>query len=215
MAHRSLVLLLCAVLGMQPAYPQQAPTTTRRVTIHKGSYLKFETMRTVDSGTANVGDIVPLRLMRPLVLDNITVLQSGQTINGTITKVKKAGANCRYGEIDFEVDRIFFQDRSSARVKVGQVYNWGRDVPLPDYFTPPSTGVGEIFALLPAMPLILLFAGLRALGDRVDSKDEQKYRCTAPGQEYVLPGRSTVGLWITKDHRVRVEELSGRSNGIQ
>ncbi|HLW53441.1 MAG TPA: hypothetical protein VKW06_11405 [Candidatus Angelobacter sp.] len=210
MFKRIVSLLMTAALLLSQTMAQPTDSRRRQVNVRKGVYLKLATLEPLDSATSKVGDTVPLRLARSLVVDDITLLQPGEPVNGIVTRVEKAGENCRYGRIDFKVDQIAFPDGSLAKSKVDMVSE-SPDGWVPDYIPNQSTGTGwdgfrDTLGMVPLIPVILVVAGLRDLGDRIDShgdKHQQEYKCTGLGKEYRLPEGSTVSVWITKDHRVR------------
>src|SRR5579862_828732 len=111
-AYMVVVALIQSSLG-QSALP---PHT---VVVKKGVVLKFATMAEVSSGTAKKGDAVPLQLTRPLVVDGITVLPIGAQAQGRVSKVKKAGPKCVWGEVELEVPQVRFPDASIVRTEVG------------------------------------------------------------------------------------------------
>jgi len=198
MWKRFVALLAIGLVAIPEIAAQQIPTAPARV--RKGTVLKFATLKPLDSATAKVGDDVPLRLDRPLVVNGATLLQVGDLAYGRVTKVKRAGPNAREGEVKWKLERVVFHDSSTARCKV-----WfearQRDTPVPDHYVHISSGggdggtTGEMVGLSIATIILAPFILLRMLFE-----EHGPYE---PGTEYHLPVNSTVAVLISKDHYVR------------
>lgn len=177
-----LVFLAIISLGMVEVNAQQARPVVQQVKVHKGTPLKFTTLQALDSTTAKAGDPVPLRLAEPVVVDGITVLYAGETVSGTVTKVKRARSKGRNGEVDWKLSKITFADGTSA--KIGFDVRHSADDFLFPFFT--------YVTIAPFIPFILLMPEWRN-----DDRSNQ-----TPGKEFLLPAGSAVVMTIRKDHRV-------------
>jgi hypothetical protein len=94
----------------------------------KGTLLRLVTGSRVNSQTAQVGDRILLMLDENLVSDGTIVAQDGTTVEGTITRVERAGSSGKSGVIAFQVQ--------SLNVR-------GTPVPLTASFTLAAPGVGK------------------------------------------------------------------------
>jgi hypothetical protein len=56
---------------------QQASTSPHMILVRKNTALKFALLEPLDPVPAKVSDDVPLRLVRPLVVDGVTLLPAG------------------------------------------------------------------------------------------------------------------------------------------
>lgn len=72
---------------------QNAKTLPKTVNVKRGHTLWLSLLTPLDSGHANFGDDVTLKLVRPLVADGATVLPTEWIVHGKVTKVKRAGKN--------------------------------------------------------------------------------------------------------------------------
>jgi hypothetical protein len=72
----------------------------------------------LDSGSAQIGDEVSLKLLRPLVAEGATVLPGGSIIQGRITKVKRAGKNCREGNISWTFHSIRMANGKTVKMQI-------------------------------------------------------------------------------------------------
>jgi hypothetical protein len=76
----------------------------------------------IDSGHANLGDDVTLKLVRPLNADGATVLPADWLLHGRVTKVKRAGKNCKQGQIVWKLDPL--KTPGGNRLKVQRVRSY-------------------------------------------------------------------------------------------
>ncbi|MGA8622604.1 MAG: hypothetical protein WB660_29280 [Candidatus Sulfotelmatobacter sp.] len=158
--------------------------------MRKNTALKFVLLGPLDSASAKVGDDVPLRLARPLVIEAVTLLPTDDVVHGRVAKVKQP-TKCQGGEINVELNQVSFADSTTAKTKVFFVS------PRPDanveanydsHFTPSDIPGVTAWALLTS-PFYLL----RPFGH---------HPCSLQS-DYIKPANSTVAVRFTKDHRVR------------
>jgi len=199
----AVVIVVCVTVCSLAA--QQPVVKKRHVTVRKGVYLKFETLQPLDSATAAVGDNVPLRLARPLVVDNIVLLQAGALANATVSKVERAKPDGRYGRIDLRLDRIDFADGTMARCKVEPNFS-GSFGWVPEYIGNQSAGewddVKSTLGMLPLVPVVLIGAAIHHDGS-ASRRSETPPPPVTVGKEEVMPPGTTIAVWITKNHKVR------------
>jgi hypothetical protein len=115
----STFLALALTLNTQAQNGKIGPKT---VTVKRGQTLSLSLLTPTDSGHANVGDGVTLKLVRPLVADGATILPAEWIVHGEVTKVKRAGKNCKDGQIVWELDRI--KTPGGDQLKVQRVYSY-------------------------------------------------------------------------------------------
>jgi len=205
MFKRILVVIIAG--SLIPTLAAQQPTQRKhRIKVRKGIYLKLETVQPLSSATAEVGDPLPLRLARPLVVDDAVLLPEGMTFQATVSKVKRAGPNCQYGAFELKMDHIQFADGTLAKSKV-DLWSSGPYAYVPEYLPYQSAGgwddVKSNLAVVPLLPVVLFVAAIHP-HEGGNSHGGAPIQCTAPGKEYEWPAGTTVAVWITKDHHVRV-----------
>ena len=182
------------------------------IKIPRRAGLKFTTLLPLNSATAKVGNEIPLRLVSPLVVNNVTVLPADAVVNARVTQVKRAN-KCKPGKVEWKLDRIIFPDSSTAKTRIWSYTPGDLEVP-PRLFNEFQGGEGfdlpEInewwevplalplyaFVIVCYSPLIAIAAVLLPFSLGADS-------CTAPGKEYDLPAGSAVAVMITESHTVR------------
>jgi hypothetical protein len=110
--------------------------------------------------------------------------------------VRRAGPNGRNGKVEWELDRIAFDDHTTGKVSVWFV------TPKPDYSVPDRRSSDHtktdliVIAILtaPFLPLALL------MGSQGNDKNSGN---RPDGREFVLPANATVAVVFKKDYRVR------------
>ncbi len=118
-------LLACLILTLTltlTTHAQDAKSAPKTVKVKRGQTLSISLLTPVDSGHANVGDDVTVKLVRPLMADGATVLPAEWILHGKVTKVKRAGKNCNDGTVVWQFDRI--QTPGGDRLKVQRVYSY-------------------------------------------------------------------------------------------
>jgi hypothetical protein len=100
------LLSLVFVLSVTVTTHAQSVTGSTTVKVKRGQTLSLSLLTPIDSGHANLGDDVTLKLVRPLVADGATVLPAEWIVHGKVTKVKRAGKNCKEGEVVWKLDSI-------------------------------------------------------------------------------------------------------------
>jgi len=208
MIKRLIAILACG-LTLVPCFAQAQAAPSGKVKVSKGIILRFANLQPIDSATAKEGDRVPLKLVRSVVIDGVTVLSEGELVYGRVTRVKRAGKNCHDGAVKWKVDSITFPDSTQAKTHIFFVKPG--DVPVPDMepaahhqsagdiandFAGVLEGVMWFVALA---PLLILF-----LPSLLDQQVEIKAReCGGRmGHEYVMPENSTVAVAISRDYVV-------------
>ena len=71
--------------------------------IPKGTVLKIELTKELSSKKAKKGDIVPLKLLENLIVNDVIVVPAGAEVKGIVTKSRKAGGLGRGGKLEFQI----------------------------------------------------------------------------------------------------------------
>jgi hypothetical protein len=209
MLHRTSVILaviglLIASFGASAQSTQSGGTT---VVVPKGTVLKLTNIQPLDSSTAKVGDAVPLRLTRPLIVDGVTLLPEGTSVVGKITKVKRAGLGCQYGSIQWKLDRVPFADSSTAHTRLLFARdNIHEDVP----FMLPKQEHATAGSVMDDVGAYSIIGGFVAIASPVvvplfiKEQISKHNTCShISGEDYLLPAGSVVAVVVTEKHRVR------------
>src|SRR5690242_5984362 len=96
---KRLIAILACGLTLVPCFAQTQPAPSGKVKVSKGMILKFANLQPIDSATAKEGDQVPLKLVHSVVIDGVTVLSEGELVYGKVSRVKRAGKDCRDGAV--------------------------------------------------------------------------------------------------------------------
>jgi len=187
------------------AQQQKIVTATTKVRIRKKTVLKFTVVEALDSGTSKVGDVVHLRLTRPLVVDGATVLQKGHEETGKVKKVTSAGPG-HSGAVLLSVDKVHFDDGSSAHAKFW--FAGPEPLEVPDRYVKPALddGTGEAIAGLTEAVIfapIVVPVALYHLPGWIHHKATEKPepRNTDKGLDYHLPPGAGAAIVVTEDHQ--------------
>ena len=207
---KRLIAILACGLTLVPCLAQAQAAPSGKVKVSKGVILRFANLQPIDSATAKEGDQVPLKLVRSVVIDGVTVLSEGELVYGRVTRVKRAGKDCRDGTVKWKVDRITFPDSTQAKAHI--FFAKPGDVPVPDMepaehhlsggdFAEGFAGVLEgVMWFVVLAPLLILFLP-SILDQQVEYKAKQ---CGGKmGHEYVMPENSTVAVAISRDYVVQ------------
>jgi len=206
----AILALASTIVSQSLAQAGPPPAPPKTLTIPKNTALRFSLTEPLSSETAKMGDDVPLRLKRPLVIDGVTVLAEGEIVHARIARVKHAGPNCHDGQIKLKLDSVAFADSSTVKVKV-RMLDPLEDVNVPMSF-PPETkgdfkdGLSTFFAFSTVfliyapiiIPVFLIYEPIWLV-----HKMFHPTSCRAPGQQMLLPANATVGVEILDEHRVR------------
>jgi hypothetical protein len=114
---RSAVSLLLIVTLTLNSTAQNTGTKPRTVTLRQGQVLEMRLVKRLNSGRAKVGDVVVLRLKKPLLADGVTVLPAGWPVRGRITDVKRAAKNCQPGSIHWELEPLTMADGKKIEIQ--------------------------------------------------------------------------------------------------
>lgn len=179
-----------------------------RAMVTAGTTLEFSLVNPLSSTTAKAGDDVPLRLLRPLMAGDKTLLAEGTIVHAHVTKAKPAGPNCKYATLEWTIDRLSFSDGTTART-MRSFHTVDAKRPIPYHTNPPETtnwfATTATYVLLAPLTVVgvailIVFVGPFYLGDKIHELFHPS--CTTPGKEVDLPATTRVAVVVTKNHPV-------------
>ena len=97
--------ILCLVLTFV-VEGQQPPTIAATVHLKRGETLVLALLTPLDSGRAQVGDDVSLKLLLPLTVDGVNILPDGWPVHGRVSAVRPARRNCKPGKVIWKPNEI-------------------------------------------------------------------------------------------------------------
>lgn len=197
---RSLALIVAVLMAFAPVRAQTPAAGKRRVCVRKGKALKFALVQSWKPISAKTGDDIPLRLVRPLVVDGITLIPEGTLVHAKIAK-KWWGEDGPY--LDMQLKRIQMSDGSQANVKIESISSRADD-PAQDHFDGgPTIDMHESlgFKIFETMitPIEVPAEAFPHVVMMLSPVRHEKYE-----NNLIYPEKSTVAVYMTKDHWVRV-----------
>lgn len=190
-------IAVISIAGQEPLRP---------VTIKRGQALAFETTQTVNWKTARVGDPVPLRLKRPLIVEGIVVLPVGTSAVGRVRHIRREKCGWVHGDWDFR--QLRFADGSRVGAEIELIAE-GFDDNVPDVFSTDIHGhriLGprnhDLFKALALSPILLPIVILESPGLIAMAFADRGGACGPYVPRNILPQGSTVGVAILENHRV-------------
>lgn len=84
----------------------QASFAYSQKTIQEGTVVRVRLLETLDSRSANNGDMVILEVSDPIMVDGTTLIESGAKVTGKITESVKNKNLGRKGKLDFTIDFV-------------------------------------------------------------------------------------------------------------
>lgn len=198
-------LVIIGSLTAVSSVAQQPVPVTSTVTVPKGTYLRFATVKALDPATANVGDDVPLRLLRPLTVEGVVLVPAGVVFHGTVTRVTQPGKHCVQGEVKWKLERIEFADGSTAPARITYKSRRANDHYEPGTSSPLSAGEKTGYAVrdivgAPVFTLAFAEVGTKWLVTRPFNHNA----CSRYTQDHALPACATVLVQTTAATGVRV-----------
>lgn len=191
--------------AQQSGQPAANPSGTAIVRKHAG--LKFATAVPLSSTSSKAGDDVPLRLVDPLIINDVTVLPAGEVVHARVAKVKKADKHCNNGAVELALDKLTFADSSTVKVDIWSI-TASPDMPVPTRLyhqvglIDDDLEVNNFWEALLAAPIfILAFAVLSPF--LVLLPLAAFLSCNTPGKEIDFPVNSTVAVEVRQNHKVR------------
>jgi hypothetical protein len=115
--------LLSAFLVLSLAVTANAQSATgSAVKVKRGQTLSLSLLTPIDSGHANLGDDLTLKLVRPLMAEGATVLPANWIVHGKVTRVKRAGKNCNDGQVEWKLNPLKIP--GGEQLKVQRVHSY-------------------------------------------------------------------------------------------
>jgi len=194
-------LIFCAAASTQTA--QAAPdssSTPQTVRLQKGTMLKLQTLEALNPSTSHAGDDIPLRFMRSLTVDGITIIPAGALVHSTVVKVTPAGRHCPMGEVVWHLSSITLPDSSVVRTHVRYTAAPGGDV-----YVPGSIGesrndrVGRAIETTLAVPFIAVALPIEGVKSLLR---KPVHGCAIYSHHKPLRAHSSVAVEIREDHDV-------------
>lgn len=111
-----LLLITPAMLSAQSGADNPGP---KIVKLERGQVLDLSLVTSLDSGHAQVGDEITFTLERDLNANGSTVLPKDWVIHGRITKVVRAGKNCKSGRVSWKLEPL--KTASGRKIKVQSI----------------------------------------------------------------------------------------------
>lgn len=92
----------------EPAVDEQQVSNIPRgnAYIPKGTTIEVELTDNITSKTAHVGDLIPLRTVNNLIINDVVVVPAGAEVTGVVTKARKSGGLGRGGKLEFVVTSV-------------------------------------------------------------------------------------------------------------
>jgi hypothetical protein len=151
-------------------------TEHKTVTLRRGQVLELSLVTPLDSGQARVGDEITFKLERALQADHATILPKDWPVHARITKVSRAGKNCKSATMRWQFDPVTTPQGLIVKM---QAIPWYTVRPtggsVEDRVQLESTGrkIGQVADYALAVPisivtlpyLVLLYIGMRGEGD--------------------------------------------------
>jgi hypothetical protein len=110
----SLVLVILLTPAVQA---EDAKMESKNVKLRRGQVLELSLETPMDSAHAQVGDQLSFSLMAPLKVGPTTILPQGWGVHGQITKVRRAGKNCKSGEIRWKLQPVRTPDGRKIKIQ--------------------------------------------------------------------------------------------------
>ena len=112
-----LVLFAAAAFGQQP--PAQ-------LTIPAGTWIAVRTDETISTGRNKAGDYFTATLSQPIIVDGFVVARRGQTVEGRVTDVVKAGRVKGTSKLGLELRQLGTVDGQQLSIATGMSDRRGR-----------------------------------------------------------------------------------------
>jgi hypothetical protein len=120
--HSALCLCLSPLLVAQAVEPQSArynslPTMVPdEVIIPKGTRIELVSLEYVSSATAKENSLVRFALAKDLVVNEVTVLDAGTPVEGTVSHVRPGVPYRQWGKLDITIKKIQLGNHSNLRL---------------------------------------------------------------------------------------------------
>ena len=101
-----------------PAAPAQTGSTS--FALANNTPIRLKLNKTISSATAHVGDAVELEVVEDVVIDGVTVLQTGWKVNGAIAEAEAKKRFGHGGKLAFSITSMTLPDGEQVKVRCYQ-----------------------------------------------------------------------------------------------
>jgi len=146
-----------------------------------------------------------LKLVRPLVAEGVTVLPADWVVRGQITRVSRAGKNCKPGRIDWKLRRVTTTDGKIVKIQTIESYVAKPNGIVLDQVPPDTTGkkIGRtadmIARVIAGAPLMLIGVPLIAIAMPAE------HGCNGTGTEHSVPQGTNFYAAVSKNVGISAE----------
>jgi hypothetical protein len=159
----------CLLLTMPATLFGQATNENsgaKTVTIERGQVLQLSLVTPLDSDRAHQGDEITFKLEKAIEVDQLTILPKDWPVHAKVTKVSRAGKNCKSGNVRWKLEavtapdgrKIKVQSIKEERVKNGsQVLDNVHLESVDEKVGRRLDGIGKVFEYATLAPLIVVF----------------------------------------------------------
>ena len=172
-----------------PETPAPSLPFARELKIPAGTPLEIETAYTIDSQYVHPEDLISFRVLVPIKVDGITVIEKYALVTGCIVEAKRGGHWGKAGKLSWLMRDVVAVDLT--RVPLQAV----RDTPREAQRTAGTSHGGEVAAQIAITAPLMLFAAPVALMAGFKR-----------GENAVLPEGRRFTVYVTTDTNVRVSE---------
>lgn len=197
------VTSVCLILALTlPTQAQNDPAKPPRVKLVRGQVLELELVTPLDSGTANIGDDILLKLSRSLTAEDTTILPINSIVHGQITNVRRASRNCKPGAIAWKLAPIAMTDGKRVTIQKIDEYRVMQGGAVADRIRLEPAGKKiikglEYTAVAPLMAPFLALAAPLFLFAIIGTQGERT--CLAEGQEKMIQEGTEFYAAVSKD----------------
>jgi len=175
---------------------------TKIVKLERGQVLDLSLITPLDSAHAHVGDDISFQLERDLNANGFTVLPRNSAIHGRITKVVRAGKNCKEGRVRWKLEPL--KTASGRKIKVQSIPAYlatPRGGEVVDRVSLETTGekIAEDAPWAMMVPLVVLLSPAIILMAVAESG---KRDCGTPGREEAILAGTHFYFAVSKDTRI-------------
>ena len=175
---------------------------TKIVKLERGQVLDLSLVTPLDSAHAHVGDDISFQLERDLNANGFTVLPRNSAIHGRITKVVRAGKNCKEGRVRWKLEPL--KTASGRKIKVQSIPAYlatPRGGEVVDRVSLETTGekIAEDAPWAMMVPLVVLLSPAIILMAVAESG---KRDCGTPGREEAILAGTHFYFAVSKDTRL-------------
>jgi hypothetical protein len=175
---------------------------TKIVKLERGQVLDLSLITPLDSAHAHVGDDISFQLERDLNANGFTVLPRNSAIHGRITKVVRAGKNCKEGRVRWKLEPL--KTASGRKIKAQSIPAYlatPRGGEVVDRVSLETTGekIAEDAPWAMMVPLVVLLSPAIILMAVAESG---KRDCGTPGREEAILAGTRFYFAVSKDTRL-------------